>query len=80
VGGHEFWCAETAGNSPGSMSYLLRQGREGDAKAGWLAFTGDLMLDGATMHTWFDSEWDYGFCKGIYTLATASGPRATSRA
>jgi glyoxylase-like metal-dependent hydrolase (beta-lactamase superfamily II) len=71
--GREFWCAETAGNSPGSMSYLLRQGRAGDAKAGWLAFIGDLMLDGAVLHTWFDSEWDYGFCKGIYTLATAAG-------
>ena len=31
------------------------------------------MLDGAVLHTWFDSEWDYGFCKGIYALATATG-------
>jgi glyoxylase-like metal-dependent hydrolase (beta-lactamase superfamily II) len=67
----EIWCAETAGNSPGSMTYLLR--RDGAGEAGWLAFSGDLMLDGATLHTWFDSEWDYGFCKGIYALATAAG-------
>jgi glyoxylase-like metal-dependent hydrolase (beta-lactamase superfamily II) len=70
--GRELWCAETAGNSPGSMTYLLREGGAGDTAAGWLAFSGDLMLDDATMHTWFDSEWDYGFCKGIYTLATAA--------
>ncbi len=60
--GCEFWCLETAGNSPGSMSYLLKTG------AGWLAFSGDVMLAGARMHTWFDTEWDYGFAKGLYTL------------
>lgn len=64
--GREFWCAETAGNSPGGMSYLLRGGN------GWLGFTGDVMLDGAVLHTWYDTEADYGFCKGIYTLATAA--------
>ena len=26
------------------------------------------MLDGARMHTWFDTEWDYGFAKGLYEL------------
>jgi glyoxylase-like metal-dependent hydrolase (beta-lactamase superfamily II) len=70
--GREFWCAETAGNSPGSMSYLLRRDTLG-GKGGWLAFTGDLMLDGAVLHTWYDSEWDYGFCKGLYAVATAAG-------
>ena len=60
--GHEFWCIETAGNSPGSMSYLLKTDR------GWLAFSGDVMLAGARMHNWFDTEWDYGFAKGLYTL------------
>ena len=64
--GREFWCAETAGNSPGGMSYLLRDGNR------WLGFTGDVMLDGAVLHTWYDTEADYGFCKGIYTLATAA--------
>src|SRR6476620_347618 len=44
------------------MTYLLREnGRT-------LAFTGDVMLDGAKMHTWFDTEWDYGFAAGIQAL------------
>jgi len=60
--GHEFWCLQTAGNSPGSMSYLLK------TEKGWLAFSGDVILAGARMHNWFDSEWDYGFAKGLYTL------------
>ena len=71
--GRKIWCAETAGNSPGSMSFLVRQPGPLGSGGGWLAFTGDLMLDGAVLHTWFDSEWDYGFCKGIYALATATG-------
>jgi glyoxylase-like metal-dependent hydrolase (beta-lactamase superfamily II) len=70
--GREIWCAETAGNSPGGMTYLMRRDPAGPAAAGWLAFSGDLMLDGATLHTWFDSEWDYGFCKGLYAAATAA--------
>lgn len=60
--GREFWCLETAGNSPGSMSYLLK------TVQGWLAFSGDVMVAGARMHNWFDTEWDYGFAKGLYTL------------
>ncbi len=64
--GHEFWCVDTRGNSPGSMSYLLRSG------SGWLAFTGDLMLDGARLHNWFDSEWDYGFAAGVWALCNSA--------
>jgi len=60
--GREFWCLETAGNSPGSMSYLLK------TEQGWIAFSGDVMVSGARMHNWFDTEWDYGFAKGLYTL------------
>ena len=60
--GYEFWCLDTPGNSPGSMSYLLRN------KEGWLAFSGDVMLDGGKMHTYFDSEWDYGYASGIRSL------------
>lgn len=60
--GHEFLCVDTRGNSPGGMSYLLNQGGR------WLAFSGDVMLDGAKMHTWFDTEWDYGFAAGIQAL------------
>jgi len=43
--GREFRCIETKGNSPGSMSYFLKEGGR------WIAFTGDLMLEGATLHT-----------------------------
>lgn len=60
--GREFRCLATRGTSPGGMTYLLKQ------HDGWLAFCGDLMLDGATMHTWFDTEWDYGFAAGIRAL------------
>lgn len=60
--GREFWCVDTRGNSPGGMSYMLKHnGRH-------VAFSGDVMLDGATMHTWYDSEWDYGFAAGIRAL------------
>ena len=59
---HEFWCLETAGNSPGGMSYLLKTGN------GWLAFSGGVMVAGARMRNWFDTEWDYGFAKGLYAL------------
>lgn len=60
--GREFRCVDTRGNSPGSLTYLLDAG---DAR---LAFSGDVMLDGAKMHTWFDTEWDYGFAAGIRAL------------
>jgi glyoxylase-like metal-dependent hydrolase (beta-lactamase superfamily II) len=60
--GREFRCLDTRGNSPGGMSYLVQQ------KHGWAAFTGDLMLDGPRMHTWYDTEWDYGFAAGIQAL------------
>ncbi len=60
--GHEFWCVDTRGHSPGGMSYLLKRGQR------WIAISGDAMLDGAKLHNWFDSEWDYGFAAGIYAL------------
>ncbi|MGO8675017.1 MAG: MBL fold metallo-hydrolase [Limisphaerales bacterium] len=64
--GHEFWCVETKGNSPGGMSYLLKvNGR-------WMAFSGDVMLDGARMHNYFDTEWDYSFASGIRALHNAA--------
>ena len=65
--GIELWCVETAGNSPGSLSYITK--KEGE----WIAFTGDVMLQGSKLHTWFDSEWDYGFSKGIYALYNSLG-------
>jgi glyoxylase-like metal-dependent hydrolase (beta-lactamase superfamily II) len=60
--GYELTCIETPGNSPGSMSYIFKK----DGK--WIAFSGDVMLDGANMHNFFDSEWDYGFGAGIRAL------------
>jgi glyoxylase-like metal-dependent hydrolase (beta-lactamase superfamily II) len=47
------------------MSYLLQRGGR------WVIFSGDVMLDGAKMHTWFDTEWDYGFAKGLYELVSS---------
>ena len=60
--GYSIRCVETPGNSPGSLTYALSIGAEE------IAFCGDLMLDGAKMHTWFDTEWDYGFAVGIRRL------------
>ena len=60
--GHEITCLATPGNSPAGMTYMMElNGRR-------LAFSGDVMLDGARMHTWFDTEWDYGFAAGIRAL------------
>lgn len=58
----EFRCVDTPGNSPGAMTYLLKQ------KDRVIGFSGDVMLEGAKMHTWFDTEWDYGFAAGIKAL------------
>ena len=60
--GLEFSCLNTPGNSPAGMTYQLQLGGRR------LAFSGDVMLDGARMHTWFDTEWDYGFGAGIRAL------------
>jgi len=64
--GHEFWCVDTRGDSPGSMSYVWQHPR------GQLVFSGDVMCDGAKLHTWFDVEWDYGFGKGLYALFSSA--------
>ena len=65
--GREFRCVDTRGNSPGGMSYFLNEGGR------WLAFTGDVMMDGAKMHTWFDTDWDYGFAAGVWAIANGTG-------
>jgi glyoxylase-like metal-dependent hydrolase (beta-lactamase superfamily II) len=63
--GTEIQCLSTPGHSPGSMTYVMRRG----GKA--LAFTGGVIHDGAKMATWYDTEWDYGFAKGIDVLLAA---------
>jgi len=60
--GHEITCVSTPGHSPGGMCYVLRQGDKA------CAFTGGIMHDGARMTNWFDTEWDYGFAKGLDAL------------
>lgn len=63
--GHSLRCLSTPGHSPGGMSYLLETGHHS------CLFLGGLMSDGSRMTNWFDTEWDYGFAKGIDAL-TAS--------
>ncbi len=60
--GYEIRCIETPGDSPGSMTYLVEHSGR------WYAFSGDVMLDGAKMHHFYDAQWDYGFGKGLRTL------------
>ncbi len=72
--GHEVLCVDTRGNSPGGMSYLLRS-----PYGSWIAFTGDLMRDGARMNTYFDTEWDYSFAAGIYALGNSASQIAGYR-
>jgi glyoxylase-like metal-dependent hydrolase (beta-lactamase superfamily II) len=58
-------CLDTPGHSPGSMSYLIRR------KDGAVVFTGGVMHDGARMTTWYDSEWDYGYGKGVDAMLSS---------
>ncbi|MBL9180087.1 MAG: MBL fold metallo-hydrolase [Verrucomicrobiaceae bacterium] len=59
--GRRIICHLTPGHSPGGMSY----------QAGDKLFTGGVMHDGAKMTNWFDTEWDYGFAKGIDALVAS---------
>jgi glyoxylase-like metal-dependent hydrolase (beta-lactamase superfamily II) len=58
-------CVSTPGHSPGGMSFILKQGEQ------TVAFTGGVMHEGAKMTNWFDTEWDYGFAKGLDALITS---------
>ena len=60
--GVELQGVSTPGHSPGSLTYVLHRGEQ------TFAFTGGVIHDGARMTTWYDTEWDYGFAKGIDTL------------
>ena len=65
--GYELICVATPGHSPGGMSYVLRQGDK------TCAFSGGIMHHGARMTNWYDTEWDYGFAKGLETLTHSVG-------
>lgn len=60
--GFEIRCVSTPGTSPGGMSYVLQRGDRN------VAFTGGVIHDGARMTNWYDSEWDYGYGKGLDAL------------
>ncbi|MBK8091275.1 MAG: MBL fold metallo-hydrolase [Verrucomicrobiaceae bacterium] len=59
--GRSIRCISTPGHSPGGMSFAL-----GDQ-----LFLGGLMHDGSRMTNWFDTEWDYGFAKGLDALISS---------
>lgn len=69
--GHTIQCLSTPGHSPGGMSYVLK--REGKSSV----FLGGVMHDGAQMTNWFDTEWDYGFAKGLDALTASVDKLAT---
>ena len=60
--GRKLRCLTTPGHSPGGMSYVLPDGN------GSCAFIGGVMHDGSKLSNWFDTEWDYGFAKGLDAL------------
>ncbi len=60
--GHKIHGLSTPGHSPGGMTFVIR--RNGHS----CAFTGGVVHAGAKMTNWFDTEWDYGFAKGVDTL------------
>ena len=61
--GRRMHCLGTPGHSPGGLSYVLDD----------LVFVGGVMHDGARMTNWFDTEWDYGFGKGLDALTASVG-------
>jgi glyoxylase-like metal-dependent hydrolase (beta-lactamase superfamily II) len=63
--GRKITCLATPGHSPAGMTYLLESGGRK------CVFSGGLMHNGAKFTNWYDTEWDYGFAKGLDTL-TAS--------
>lgn len=65
--GRQIRCIDTPGHSPGGMSYVLDD----------QIFLGGVMHDGAKMTNWFDTEWDYGFAKGLDALTASVQKLAT---
>ena len=60
--GFELKCVATPGHAPAGMTYVAKLG---DQTA---AFVGGLIHDGAKFSNWYDTEWDYGFAKGLDAL------------
>lgn len=60
--GRTIACLATPGHSPGGMTFVLSDGEKA------CAFSGGVMHDGARMTNWYDTEWDYGFGKGLDVL------------
>jgi glyoxylase-like metal-dependent hydrolase (beta-lactamase superfamily II) len=56
--GRTIRCVSTPGHSPGGMSYIWED----------KVFLGGVMHHASKMTNWFDTEWDYGFAKGLDTL------------
>ena len=56
--GRKLTCIATPGHSPGGLSFRFNND----------VFIGGVMHEGASMTNWFDTEWDYGFAKGLDTL------------
>jgi glyoxylase-like metal-dependent hydrolase (beta-lactamase superfamily II) len=65
--GRQIRCLSTPGHSPGGMSYVLDD----------QIFLGGVMHDGSKMTNWFDTEWDYGFAKGLDALTASVQKLAT---
>lgn len=55
-------CHATPGHAPGGLSLEIVDSEPR------VVFSGGLMTVGARMTTWFDTEWDYGFGKGVDVL------------
>jgi glyoxylase-like metal-dependent hydrolase (beta-lactamase superfamily II) len=58
-GPYEVGVYATPGNTRGAVTYRLHLGGQ------WYLFSGDLVLEGGKLHTFYDSEWDYGFGVGF---------------
>lgn len=69
--GRKLRCLSTPGHSPGGMSYILQAGDK------TCAFVGGVMHDGAKFTNWFDTEWDYGFAKGLDALMASADKLVT---
>jgi glyoxylase-like metal-dependent hydrolase (beta-lactamase superfamily II) len=64
-GPYEIGLYATPGNTKGAMTYRVRVGGQ------WHLFSGDLVLEGGKLHTFYDSEWDYGFGGGFQALLSS---------